>query len=72
MRIVEFRLVHLDIEISQSRFSGLSKDIGFDRFENSASEIVIMHVLAFWQRIKECKFLPGENIAIIDVFESIF
>jgi hypothetical protein len=67
-----FIVVHLDIEISQIPFSGVSNGIGFDPFQNSASEIVRIHVRPSWQRIKECKFLPGENVASIDVLESIF
>jgi hypothetical protein len=72
MRIVQLTVVPLDIKISQSRFSCPGDGIGFDSFQNSVSEIVKIHVRAFWQRIKKYKFLPGENIANIDVFESIF
>jgi hypothetical protein len=58
--------------MSQSRFSGLSKGVGFDPFQNSASEIAIIRIVALWQRTKECKFLASENIANVDIFESIF
>jgi hypothetical protein len=61
-RIVDFPIVHMDMEISQSRFSCSSTGAGFDPFQNSVVETVRIHLLAFWERIKEYKFLAAEKI----------
>jgi hypothetical protein len=61
-----FRIVHMDIEISQSRFSCFSKGTGFDPFQNSVAEIVES---IFWPSGKESRnasFSPLKNIVSID------
>jgi hypothetical protein len=61
-RIVYFTNFYPDMEISQSRFSCSNKVAGFDAFQNSVAEIVEIHILATWERIKECKFLAAGKI----------
>jgi hypothetical protein len=47
-RIVYFTILHMDMEIPQSRFSCSSKGIGFGPFQNGVAQIVKLHILAFW------------------------
>jgi hypothetical protein len=47
-RIVYFTIVHMEMEVSQSRFSCSSKGAGFDPFQNSVVETVRIYILAFW------------------------
>jgi hypothetical protein len=69
---VDFALVHVDMEISQSRFSCSSKGAGSDPFQNTVAEIVRIRILAFWSSIKEWKFLAAEKYHEHRLFESIF
>jgi hypothetical protein len=66
VRIAFFTVVHTDLEISRNRFSGPNTGTGFDPFQNEVAEIGRTSVLAFWQKIKNQKFLPSKNIANID------
>jgi hypothetical protein len=61
----------MDAEMFQSRFLGSHMGAGFGPIQNNATEMGRNHVLAIWQRIKEFKFLPGENVANTIFFESI-
>jgi hypothetical protein len=62
----------MDVEVSQSQFSGPSMSTVSDRFQKSVPEKTRIRVLAFWQTIKEHKLLPSEGYYKMDVFESVF
>jgi hypothetical protein len=47
-RIVYFTIIHMDKEISQSRFPYSNKGADFNPFQNGVAERVRIHILTFW------------------------